>query len=54
MGPTPVEEAIRRAEQLLADFPAERPGEFHLAVLYAFAGRHEEAKETIERGTRQL
>ena len=54
MGPTPVEEAIRRAEQLLADFPAERPGEFHLAVLYAFAGRHEEAKEAIERARQTL
>jgi class 3 adenylate cyclase/tetratricopeptide (TPR) repeat protein len=54
IGPTPVEEAIRHAEQALAEFPAERPGEFHLAVLYAFAGRHDQAEEAIERARNDL
>jgi tetratricopeptide (TPR) repeat protein len=49
MGPTPVVEAIRRVEQELADFPTERPVELHLALLYAFAGRHDEARAAIER-----
>jgi class 3 adenylate cyclase/tetratricopeptide (TPR) repeat protein len=53
-GPVPVEEAIRRAEQALAEFGTEHSGESHLAVLYAYAGRHEEAEETIERARRAL
>jgi len=54
MGPTPVEEAIGRAEHALAEFPTERPGEFHLALLYAFAGRHKDAEHAIERARRTL
>ena len=54
LGPMPLGEATRQAEQLLADFPAERPSEYHLAVLYAFAGRHAEAKEAIERSRQRL
>ena len=54
MGPMPVDQAIRQAEQLVADFPAERPGEFHLALLYAFAGSHTEAKVAIERARQTL
>jgi class 3 adenylate cyclase/tetratricopeptide (TPR) repeat protein len=53
-GPTPVEEAIRRAEQVLADFPEEPPGESHLALLYMFAGRRAQAEGAIERGRRTL
>jgi tetratricopeptide (TPR) repeat protein len=53
-GPTPVDEAIPRAESVLANFPGEHSGEFHLAVLYALAGRHDEAKVTIERARRAL
>jgi class 3 adenylate cyclase/tetratricopeptide (TPR) repeat protein len=53
-GPTPVEEAIPRAERALADFPADRSGELHLAVLYAYAGRHAEAAETIESARQAL
>jgi class 3 adenylate cyclase/tetratricopeptide (TPR) repeat protein len=53
-GPTPVEEALPRAESVLADFPNEHSGEFHLALLYAFAGRQDEAKLTIERARRAL
>src|SRR5919204_1134491 len=37
-GATPVEQAIPLAEQALADFPEERPGEVLLGMLYAFAG----------------
>ncbi|MEX2548289.1 MAG: AAA family ATPase [Chloroflexota bacterium] len=48
-GTTPVEEAIVRAEQGLARFPQEGAGEDHLAELYAFAGRHEDAGRAIER-----
>jgi class 3 adenylate cyclase/tetratricopeptide (TPR) repeat protein len=47
-GATPVEEAIARAEEALADFPEERPGEVLLAMLYAFAGRAREAERAIE------
>jgi len=53
-GPTPVAEAIPRAEQALADFPTDRSIELHLAVLYAYAGRHEEAAETIESARQAL
>lgn len=53
-GPTPVEEAIGRAEQRLAEFPQERAGEDHVALLYAFAGRHRDAEEAIERSRRHL
>ena len=53
-GPAPVEEAIRRAEEALSFFPGERSGDFHLAVLYAYAGRHDEAREAIERSRRAL
>jgi len=51
-GPTPVEEAITRVEQALAEFPTERAGEDHLALLYAFAGRFVEAEEAMERSRR--
>jgi class 3 adenylate cyclase/tetratricopeptide (TPR) repeat protein len=54
MGPTPVMEAIRRVEQVLADFPADHPGESHLALLYAFAGRHDEAEVAIGRARHTL
>jgi tetratricopeptide (TPR) repeat protein len=53
-GATPVAEAIPRAEQALADFPEERPGEVLLAMLYAFAGRASEAERAIERRRRTL
>jgi tetratricopeptide (TPR) repeat protein len=53
-GATPVEEAIPRAEQALADFPEERPGEVLLAMLYAFAGRAQQAENAIERRRRTL
>ncbi len=53
-GRTPVEEAIGRAERELAEFPEERPGEGHLALLYAFAGRDAEAEQAIERYKRTL
>src|SRR5919204_3327207 len=53
-GATPVEEAIPRAEQALAEFPEERPGEVLLAMLYAFAGRAREAEAAIERRRRML
>jgi DNA-binding SARP family transcriptional activator/predicted ATPase len=52
-GPTPVAVAIRRAEQAIAEFPEERPGEGTLALLYAHAGRFEEAEETIDRRKRR-
>jgi len=51
-GPAPVEEAIARVEQALADFPRERAGEDHLALLYAFAGRHEDAEQAMDRSRR--
>jgi tetratricopeptide (TPR) repeat protein len=54
VGPTPVEETIRRVEQALAEFEDESPGEVYLALLYSFAGRHDEAQETIERSRRAL
>jgi class 3 adenylate cyclase/tetratricopeptide (TPR) repeat protein len=53
-GPTPVQEAISQVERALALFPDERAGEDHLAELYAFAGRHEDAEEAIERARRHL
>jgi class 3 adenylate cyclase/tetratricopeptide (TPR) repeat protein len=53
-GSTPVEKAVRRAEEVLANFPGEHSAEFHLAVLYAFAGRHEEALQTIDRSRNAL
>ncbi len=51
-GPAPVEEAIARVEQGLADFPVERAGEDHLALLYALAGRDEDAEQAMERSRR--
>ena len=39
-------------EAALAEFPPERAGEDHLALLYAFAGRHEEAEQAMERSRR--
>jgi class 3 adenylate cyclase/tetratricopeptide (TPR) repeat protein len=51
-GLTPAEEAIVRAEQVLAEFPDEGSGEGYLALLYAFAGRDAEAEQTIERNRR--
>jgi tetratricopeptide (TPR) repeat protein len=53
-GPVPVDEAITRAEEALAEFGAEQSGESHLALLYAYAGRHEEAAETIAGARRAL
>jgi tetratricopeptide (TPR) repeat protein len=53
-GATPVDDAIRQAEQAIADFPIERPGEGPLGMLYAFAGRDAEAVEAIERERRKL
>jgi tetratricopeptide (TPR) repeat protein len=53
-GPTPVGEAIRRAEQVHADFPEARPGQSHVALLYAAAGRDDDAEEAIERERRAL
>jgi class 3 adenylate cyclase/tetratricopeptide (TPR) repeat protein len=52
-GPAPVEVAIVRVEQALADFPEEeRAGEDHLALLYAFAGRHADAEQAMARSRR--
>ncbi|MEX2048050.1 MAG: AAA family ATPase [Gemmatimonadota bacterium] len=51
-GPAPVQEAIDQAERALAEFPQERAGEDHLALLYAFAGRHEDAEQAMERSRR--
>jgi class 3 adenylate cyclase/tetratricopeptide (TPR) repeat protein len=51
-GPSPVGEAIVRVEQALADFPQERAGEDHLALLYAFAGRYEDAEIAMGRSRR--
>jgi class 3 adenylate cyclase/tetratricopeptide (TPR) repeat protein len=47
---TPIDEAIAKAEDALRDFPDEPECEF--ALLYAFAGRHEEAAEAMARGRR--
>ena len=52
-GPAPVEQAIVRAEEALAEFPQERAGEDHLAELYAFAGRLEDAERAIESSKRR-
>jgi tetratricopeptide (TPR) repeat protein len=46
-GPMPLEEAITRAEEALTDIPKDRVYALNLALLYAYAGRHEEAEETI-------
>jgi tetratricopeptide (TPR) repeat protein len=51
-GPTPVTEAIPRAKEALARFPLERAGEDHLALLYAFAGRFDDAFEAMDRSRR--
>ncbi len=51
-GPTPVEEAIPRVEHALAAFPQERAGEDHLALLYACAGRFDDAEQAMERSRR--
>ena len=51
-GPTPVEEAIPRVERALAAFPQERAGEDHLALLYAFAGRFDDAEQAMDRSRR--
>jgi class 3 adenylate cyclase/tetratricopeptide (TPR) repeat protein len=53
-GPRPVDEAIRRSEEALSFFPGEKSGDFHLALLYAYAGRHAEAREAVERSLRAL
>jgi len=54
-GPTPVEDAISRAEQALAKFPEDqRPGEGTLALLYGYAGRAAEAEQAIERVRERL
>jgi class 3 adenylate cyclase/tetratricopeptide (TPR) repeat protein len=51
-GPAPVEEAIVRVEQALADYPQERAGEDHLALLYAFAGRDDDAERAMGQSLR--
>lgn len=51
-GPTPVEEAIPRVERALAAFPQERAGEDHPALLYAFAGRFDDAEQAMDRSRR--
>ncbi|MEP7158848.1 MAG: adenylate/guanylate cyclase domain-containing protein, partial [Chloroflexota bacterium] len=43
-GPAPVEQAIDEALAALAEFASEGAGEDHLAELYAYAGRHEDAE----------
>ena len=48
-GPAHVQEAIGQVERGLAEYADERAGEDHLALLYAFAGRHEEAEQAIGR-----
>ena len=48
-GPEPTLDAIARVEQALATFPLERAGEDHLALLYAYAGRLDDAEQAIER-----
>jgi tetratricopeptide (TPR) repeat protein len=48
-GPAPVDEAIPRVEGALAEFSRERAGEDHLALLYAYAGRFEDADRAMER-----
>ncbi len=48
-GPASVEGAIVQAEEGLAEFAQEGAGEDHLAELYAYAGRHEDAERAIER-----
>jgi class 3 adenylate cyclase/tetratricopeptide (TPR) repeat protein len=53
-GPAPVTEAIVQAEQGLAEYPDEGAGEDHLALIYAFAGRYEEAEQAIERSRRRF
>jgi class 3 adenylate cyclase/tetratricopeptide (TPR) repeat protein len=47
---TPIDEAIERTERALADFPEEP--EVELALLYAYAGRHNDAERAMERGRR--
>jgi tetratricopeptide (TPR) repeat protein len=49
-GEVEITEAIRRAEEALADFPEEP--ECELALLYAYAGRHEDAAEAMAHGRR--
>ena len=51
-GPAPVQEAIVRVEQALAGFPQERAGEDHLALLYAFAGRDDDAERAMGQSLR--
>jgi class 3 adenylate cyclase/tetratricopeptide (TPR) repeat protein len=53
-GPRPVTEAIGIAEQALAEFPEQRFGLFHLALLYGFAGRDKDAERAIEQTKRAL
>jgi tetratricopeptide (TPR) repeat protein len=54
LGPTPVEEATRRLEELSAELPEARLIETYLALLYSYAGRHDEARAMIERSRRSL
>jgi len=51
-GPAPVAEAIPRVEEALAAFPHDPAGEDHLALLYAYAGRREDADAAMERSRR--
>ena len=53
-GPVPVAQAIQRVEELLAEFPESDAIESYLAVLYSFAGRHDEAQDAIDRSRRSL
>jgi tetratricopeptide (TPR) repeat protein len=47
-GPTPVKQAIPRAERALAEAPAAHQGEVALGLLYAQAGQDDRAVATIE------
>jgi class 3 adenylate cyclase/tetratricopeptide (TPR) repeat protein len=54
LGPMPVEEATRRVKQLLVDLPDAYPVESYLAILYSYTGRHDEAREAIERSRHMM
>ena len=53
-GPAHVEEAIPQVERGLAEYAEEGAGEDHLALLYAFAGRFEQAEQAMERSRRHF
>lgn len=54
VGPTPVEDAIRRVEGALAESPDRHFGEAQFGLLEAFAGHHDRARELIERSRRAV